>query len=232
MTEARRKLLDRIKALLAKTVANGCTEAEALSALSVARRIMAEHEVTAGDLAAGGEDVERDSRAAEDRDGIREQLVGGVAAFCQCRGWKEGTLDQLAFCGLAGDVIFAHWLLDTLAEFVRRALTDHLAATWRPGMPSVRRTEIKAFVAGCCVRLAERLHQLAQQYAGAEGEAKHSLIKAKLRELGIQLKAERGSFEFLDAKAYDAGAARADDATFAKPINAGGPVPQLTGGRT
>ncbi len=60
MTPADR-LRARLRALLDKTVANGCTEAEALAAAEKARAIMAERGISDADLAMG------QARAAEDR---------------------------------------------------------------------------------------------------------------------------------------------------------------------
>lgn len=57
----RKRLLDKIRGLLSKTIANGCTEAEALAALAKARAMMEAYEVTAEDLklAKGGRDPAR-----------------------------------------------------------------------------------------------------------------------------------------------------------------------------
>ncbi len=60
MTPADR-LRARLRALLDKTVANGCTEAEALAAAEKARAIMAERGISDADLAMG------QARAAEDQ---------------------------------------------------------------------------------------------------------------------------------------------------------------------
>ena len=46
MNKKREGLFAKVRALLAKTVENGCTEAEAMAALELARRLMAEHEIT------------------------------------------------------------------------------------------------------------------------------------------------------------------------------------------
>ncbi len=49
-------LLNRIKHLLNKTVANGCTEDEAASALSAAQRLMDEHRIAMAEIVARGEE--------------------------------------------------------------------------------------------------------------------------------------------------------------------------------
>ena len=62
--DARRTPPRRLRALLDKTVANGCTEAEALAAAEKARAIMAEHGLSTADLAMGQARAEEVSRAA------------------------------------------------------------------------------------------------------------------------------------------------------------------------
>lgn len=76
MTPAER-LRARLRALLDKTVANGCTEAEALAAAEKARAIMAEHGIGADDLAMGQAEADDASvRPAWHRDVL--------AAVCLC----------------------------------------------------------------------------------------------------------------------------------------------------
>lgn len=50
MSNNRTNLLNKIRALLSKTVEAGCTEAEAMSALSMAQAMMDAYEVTEEDL--------------------------------------------------------------------------------------------------------------------------------------------------------------------------------------
>jgi flagellar motility protein MotE (MotC chaperone) len=47
----RKKIVDRVKALHAKTVVNGCTEGEALSARAKAQELMAAHNISEAELA-------------------------------------------------------------------------------------------------------------------------------------------------------------------------------------
>src|SRR3974390_1440464 len=95
----RKRLLDKIKALLAKTVAAGCTEAEAMSALDLAQRLMAEWEISGTDLKFGGEQCVMNERDVDDRTQIRKFLAVAVARFCQCETWSKGMYNT-TFCGL------------------------------------------------------------------------------------------------------------------------------------
>jgi hypothetical protein len=221
MTAARKSLLAKIKALLAKTVENGCTEAEALAALAKASAMMAEHDVTAADLDLGDEEVKARARTVNDRDRIRENLCSGVAVFTDCKTWFGVWRDEINFAGLDGDVMFAEWLLDTLAEYVGRELASFLARTYRPGMPRIRRRETEAFVEGCCARISRRLHELAAgRQARGTGLVLHksALIERMMAEKGINLSRSRGRFRLLDGAAHHAGEMSGDRATFDRPI--------------
>jgi Protein of unknown function (DUF2786) len=69
MTTEREGLLDKIRALLAKTVAAGCTESEALAALSKGRALMDAHCVTEAELKLTKEEkaiLRREPRGSKD----------------------------------------------------------------------------------------------------------------------------------------------------------------------
>lgn len=210
----RASLIAKIQALLAKTVGNGCTEAEAIAALELARKLMDQHDVGDTDLAFGGEQAGIEARRVSDRDRIRNRLHVAVGRFCGCRAW-QGTFEELVYCGLVSKTIFAHWLLDTLADFVARELQTYLART--PGVGRVRRRETEAFVEGCCARLCERLEELTP--AASELMAlRDQLIEEKMATAGITLSRGRGRFRLLDGRAHGAGVAAGDQAQFNRPM--------------
>lgn len=208
----RKSLIEKIKALLSKTVANGCTEAEAMSALEKARQMMAAHEVDPADIAAGGEECVRESRTASDRDKIREALATAVGEFCGCQAWI-GAFETVTFFGFEGDALFSHWLLDMLADFVARELAHYLERTWKPGTPRVRRTESNGFVVGCTGRIAYRLFELANP-----DKARTAIVQANLKKTGIVLHDRSSRFRNADDKARRAGVAAGDGAQFNRPV--------------
>lgn len=212
----RKALIEKIKALLAKTVANGCTEAEAMAALAKAREMMAAYSVGEGDLAAGGEEVVREARTVSDRDKIRESLATAVGAFCGCQAWI-GAFETVNFYGFEGDALFAHWLLDMLADFVARELAHYLERTWKPGTPRVRRTESNGFVVGCAGRIAYRLFELANG-----DKARMAIVEASMKKAGIVLADRRGGLRNADDKARRAGVLAGDGAQFNRPVNGEG----------
>lgn len=220
----REKLIAKIKALLSMTVENGASEAEMFMGLSRARKLMDEHGVTENDLKFNGETVGAYRKVKTDFDKIRDQLVTPVGTFCECRSWKEGSSDTLTFCGLTSEAMFAHWLLDMLADFVIRAVENHQAqhgVRMRSG-PRLSRMERESFIYGCTGRIAYRLLELAPKPLPSETGrdlvvAKNALVEEYLRAHDIRLREPFKLYQ-LDAKAVAAGADAGDLAQFNRPV--------------
>lgn len=221
MTE-RQKKIAKIKALLAKTVENGCTEEEMNAALALARKLMDDYEIDDTDIQFGGESVTVETVVKTDFDKIRGQLADAVGRFCHCVGWKTGkSSDTINYCGLQSEVVFAHWMLDMLADFVLFQCDLWLKRSYRRGMPRVRRIERGSFIVGCTNRIVERLQQLTPRHVGTGKDLivlRNSLIDQHMEARGIKL---RDMFKLFrgDADAYDAGEAAGDHAQFNRPVD-------------
>src|SRR6476659_3483857 len=90
MNDARKRMLDRVRAILAKTLDNGCTEGEAMAALAKAQELMAAYDISEAEL---GHTVETEAAIVhkDDRDDpykIKTYLASAVAKFTRCRGWR------------------------------------------------------------------------------------------------------------------------------------------------
>ena len=108
MTTERTRLLDKVRALLAKTMDNGCTEAEALAALAKVRAMIDAYEISDDELALTKEEkaIIRPSAGDHDKYGVKLCFVIAVADFCDCQVWNNRN-GGLTFCGLRSDVEFA-----------------------------------------------------------------------------------------------------------------------------
>src|SRR5215813_10707235 len=131
MTIERESILSKIRALLAKTMENGCSEAEAMAALGKAQAMKDAYAVTEAELNLTKEEkaiLRREPPGAEDPHRIKWYLLNPVGRFCNCEAWREGRRHEQAmvFCGLPSDADFATWLLDTLTRFVQAELVEHL----------------------------------------------------------------------------------------------------------
>jgi hypothetical protein len=158
MTTERDELLHKIRSLLAKTMENGCTESEALTALTKAHALRDAYVVTEAELNLTKVEraiLRREPPGTRDPHLIKWQLLNAVARFCDCEAWRKTHKGGLVFCGLPSDAAFGTWLLDTLTAFVLAELTNFLMDA-DPGKQN-RREAIRSFIAGAADRICQRL---------------------------------------------------------------------------
>ena len=189
------RLIGRIQALRAKTVEQGCTEAEALAAAEKVAELLDRYGLSLSELdlkrqACKGMAVETGRR----RVGPVDDCVPAVAAFFDCRAWGEksasGTLRHVFF-GLPADVAAARYLY----ELVERAFETE-TARFRAGeayttMPTrVRRTATNSFGIGLARGITAKLR-------GSSGRdlvvAKAGVVDAELDKLGLRFRARKGT---------------------------------------
>jgi len=232
MTDNRQKLLDKIKALLSKTVENGCTEAEAMTALSMAQAMMDAHEITEDEVNQTKQEsaIRAEMKDMRDPHHIRSHLVVRISEFTNTKTWRSEYRSQkfkYNFVGLQSDVDFAMWLAETLTMFVQRELKNYI---WSNGYtalePSMKRRVINGFVHGCVGRINQRLKELMERgkvHKTDNGNAlvvvKNELIERKMKELGLELRSGRKRGTKVEPNAYGAGRAAGDRASFGKPVS-------------
>jgi hypothetical protein len=223
VTDNRKDLIDKVKALMAKTAANGCTEPEALAALDKARALMDAYEIGEEELQltkAEAAILRSEPPGSHDPHNIKRYLAAPVAEFCSCKGWRGP--DGIVFCGMPADARLASWLLDHLTAFVQAELAAHLIGCLAPKRE--RRLIINGFVSGCCERINKRLNALCTQSASAATSngrelvvLKNSAIADKMKAEGITLRTSR-SYRRSDEASHRAGAAAGDRASFGRPV--------------
>ncbi len=215
-SDARKKMLEKVKAILAKTMDAGCTEDEAMAALAKARELMATYEIDEADL------NELDQEKAtifktdpKDPYEIKFHLDKWIGRFTRCRAWA-GKDKIVHFAGLESDVIFATWLLETLQRFVMRALREFQKERAVKHIPNSNYTSA-SFVSGCTQRVCEKLKELAPKE-----ETRNALVEAELARKGIVLSKRRNSERDIDQKSANRGYEAGNHARFDKPVGQGG----------
>jgi hypothetical protein len=228
MTDDRNKIIEKIKALLNKTVDNGCSEEEMSAALDKARAFMDAHEITEDELRLTKEEkavLRSEPDDSLDPHNIKWHLMGAVAEFCNCEVWQKRRRNtkQVEFCGLQSDAHMASWLLDTLQRFVQAELTRHLMDTLPP--KGEKRRVIRGFVEGCCDRISHRLQSLRDQSVAAATSngrelvlVKNAAVDAKMKACGIRITGCCLGGQTNEA-GYQAGHAAGDRAAFGRPVS-------------
>jgi hypothetical protein len=227
----RNSIIEKIKALLAKTVENGATEAEMLSALAKASAMKDAYDISDADVQTAKDEaamLHADAPDLRDPHQIKWRLSGGVAAFCNVAIYRSRGETGLKCIGLPSDVQFAMWLLDSLADFVFTELYAHLIGCLAP--QSERRIIKRSFVEACCEKISDRLAELVEHSKAAStanGRAlvivQDAAIKAFMKDHDIHLRTRCiGGSANVDSAARAAGHAAGDRASFGRPVS--GPV--------
>lgn len=215
MNDARKKMLERVKAILSKTMENGCTESEAMAALAKARELMATYEIDEKELEDVAEKAQVHKTAASDPYSIKRELCVNVGRFTSCKAFRDRE-EVINFAGKEGDIIFATWLLDTLQRFVMRELRRHQKEliTNKGAFHSNNFTS-SSFVVGCAHRINEKLKELAPINWAKTQE----LI---VKELNMSLTKSRGRDKNIHEASARAGQKAGDNARFDRPVGSDG----------
>ncbi len=212
MSEARKKMLDKVRAMLNNS---GRTEEEMMAFLAKARELMATYEISESELEEETEKAQIYRTEARDPYEIKYNLCKYVGRFTRCRSWA-GSDKIVHFAGLESDVIFATWLLDTLQRFVMRALREFQKQRSIKGMTNSNFTSA-SFVQGCTLRISEKLAELCPKR-----ETKNALVEAELAKNGIVLRRRQASQREAHMQSVGAGMEAGNSARFDRPVGADG----------
>ena len=199
------RLIGRIQALRAKTVEQGCTEAEALAAAEKVAELLDRYGLSLSELDLNNQVCEGAAvETGRKRVAPVDDCVPAVAAFFDCRVWGEKGGDgrlRYVFFGLPADVVAARYLYDLVELAFETETAAFRAGPTYAEMPSpLRRTATNSFGIGLARGIVAKLHTLRQAregaLRGASGRdlvvAKADVVEAELARLGMQFRARKG----------------------------------------
>jgi hypothetical protein len=232
----RNSIIDKIKALLAKTTENGATEAEMMSALDKASAMMDAYGVSDEEVRLTKEEaaiLHADPPDLKDPHKIKWRLTYAIGKFCNVAVFRSRHETGLRCIGMPSDVQFAMWLLDSLADFVFAELYAHLIGCLAP--KSERRIITRSFVGGACDRITDRLLELIERSKQARTSngrelivIKDAAIKAYMKDHNIRLHTCCGpSSSNVNDGARQAGRSAGDRASFGRPVSGAAGVLRL-----
>ena len=230
---SRKRTIERIKALLSKTTANGCSEAEALAAISKAHELMDAHDVHEADITFGGEQVVQAKGEYTKVNYIPGLLAVQVAKYCNCKVWRNKRTNgqDIVFLGLESDTLLAQWMLNTLVDYVKRAAKGYIKGQECVEVRT-RNLHRESFERGCINRINERLKELTQESShatvanghGAQASlvvVKGALVDKAFADLNMRLTKGRRTRHATNGDAFSAGREAGNGATFGRPVNGG-----------
>jgi hypothetical protein len=192
----RKSIVNKLRALRAKTVENGCTEAEAMSAAEKVEQLLAQYAVSRDEL---------DERSFQEAAYIKANFkrdhrlrhksiwlaVGNIASLCECRAWFPHETG-----GHSGsDVVYYGEEQDVeLAVYLTGVIEKAIESEWFIYSFANPDGHLLSFTDGCSVRINERLRELrlhTEQFVRAAGkglvvQTKEMVRARKLAEMGMR----------------------------------------------
>ena len=149
----------RIRALTARTIAHGCTEAEAMMAAEMVGRLLERYALTMEEVDVRQEQcVQVEVPIGGHRRRPTEVCVPALARFCDCKVWLARSEHQAhyVFFGFEMDVALAAYLFAVIARSIQTELERFRKARAALTGVALRRAST-SFQGGMAVRVAERL---------------------------------------------------------------------------
>jgi hypothetical protein len=192
------RVIQRIQALRAKTVDQGCTEAEAMAAAAKVSELLERHDLTLDEVSVRRSDCEGVSVATgRKRRAPVDSCMPPIADFCDCRVWGEQgdhNGQRYVFFGLRADVEAARFLHDLIeATFETESAAFRRSKIYQALRGGDRRVALNSFQIGLASGITGKLAALktARQNAGVKTTGfdlvavKHSVVDEEIEKLGL-----------------------------------------------
>jgi hypothetical protein len=229
----------RIKALAEKTVANGCTEAEAMAAAAMVGRLLERYALSMDEIEVR---TARCVQAEVPLGGRRRRPIDGcvpaIARLCDCKVWlaraarqdpdgPAGPGSRYVFFGFETDTVLATYLFAVIDRAVRTETAGFRLANPRLRAVRLRRAQA-SFQHGVVARVAARLEDMhrareatvrAQRASGtALVLAKHRVVEDAFRETDVRLVSLGAVGPRVIASAFREGFAAGDRVNLSRPL--------------
>jgi hypothetical protein len=231
--------------LTEKTVANGCTEAEAMSAAEMVGRLLERYALTMDEIEIRAyRCVQREVPLGGKRRRPIDGCIVSIARFCDCKVWLAQATDEKStgegerapgkcyiFFGFETDADLATYLFNV----IDRAITTETGNFKRahPRLRAVRlRQATTGFQHGLAARVADRLDAMhAEREASVKAQrstgtalilAKHQVVDDAFRETDVRLVSMSAVGAQVNARAYREGWAAGEKVNLSRPVKGDG----------
>ena len=213
MTTDLEKLKTRLQALRAKTIANGCTEEEALAAAAKVAELLDRHDLSMTDLEIREEQCEKSTIETnrKQRQPI-SSCIPAIAEYCDCKVWKEKDDKGIryVFFGLRPSIEMAHYVYDVIAIAMHTAWAQYAVSK---RIIRYGRDEKGSFLFGMAVSIAEKLTAMKAERDEANRAStgrdlvvvRHAIVESEFAKLDLNLRRGRASGKKVAAGAFEAG---------------------------
>ena len=211
------KLKTRIQALRAKTIDNGCTEDEALSAAAKVAELLDRYDLSLTDVEIREAPCERREYETHRKKRIPlDDCIGAVANFCDCRVWREKNQageTRYVFFGLRSDIEVAHYLTELIDSAVRAELGRYKTTSdYQRFRHQERHLANASFALGMVASIADKLAAMKAGRDEANNRTgrdlvvlKAAVVDSELEKLGLALRTVPRAGRMVSPMAYEAG---------------------------
>lgn len=211
------KLKRRIQGLRAKTMDNGCTEAEALLAAAKVADLLDRFDLALSDVELRDAPCEQSAYETRRKKRIPlDDCIGAIAHFCDCRVWREKNPAgeaRYVFFGLRSDIEVAQFMTELIDNAVRSQLGLYKASeAYRRFRHQERHVANSSFTLGMVASIADKLvamkagRDAANKSTGRDLVVlKASVVEAELEKLNLKLRSVRRATRMVSPTAYEAG---------------------------
>jgi hypothetical protein len=211
------KLKVRIQGLRAKTIANGCTEGEALAAAAKVAELLDRFDLSLTDVELDDAPCERRVYETDRKKRIPlDDCVGAIADFCDCRVWREKDPSgetRYVFFGLHSDIEVAHYLTELIGSAVRFELGRYKTTPDYKRMRHQERHLANAsFALGMVASIAAKLAAMKMTRDEVNHRTGRDLVVLKaavvdreIEKLGLRLRMIERASRMVSPMAYEAG---------------------------
>lgn len=188
----REKIAARIRALLAKTVENGCTEDEAVAAAEKAAEMLDRYNLTIDEVQLRENPFKRaDQEQNDDIGRVLWKVAKAISELTDTRYWTAsvGSAAQISFFGYEHEVDVATYLL-AICERAMKDGRDRLLIRYALLTPAAKRRKLIPFLDGMADSLARRIRALIKPKPTGTGLVvlKGELIDLAMKDAGIVTK--------------------------------------------
>lgn len=224
--KTREAQLGRIRALLAKTTSNGCTEAEAEAAAALVDKLLAQYGMSLDEAAVAEQEIVRLDIAAAAHP-VR-YAARRIAEFADCKPWTDGA--DLVFLGCEIDTDVCEYITMLFMRAIDRESLSYTMFNEDYAMRNAagQKEMLFSFQVGCASRLGERLTEMKSKrdftQRGTERDLvamKQPLVDEAFVTLGIVLGSGRAGRSIRDNAAYNAGRSAADGVAINQGVGSG-----------
>jgi hypothetical protein len=211
------RLKTRIQALRAKTIGNGCTEDEALSAAAKVAELLDRYDLSLSDVEMRQLPCDRLEYETWRKKRIPiDGCIVAVAHFCDCRVWREKNQTgeaRYVFFGLRSDIAVAAYLTEVIDTAIRTELGRYKTALdYGRFRHKERHMANSSFALGMVASIADKLTAMKDRRDDANSSTgrdlvvlKTAIVDAELKKLDLNLRTQRGARRMVSMAAYEAG---------------------------